>query len=100
MVHLGNAKHNPTTFERIYCFTLGEIAHMTGQHPVTVAANHREKGDAFWQPKKPHINRGRTKTNHKWKTESRFNRVPWLHENHPDYKKWRDGELFEDSIKR
>jgi hypothetical protein len=87
----------PTMLERAYGKTMGEIAHETGQHPVTVMTNHREKGDAYWQPKKgPTKLRGLKHNDGDWKTQSRYCRAPWLMEQHPDYSAWRNCTLFQD----
>ena len=90
-------KAKPTPIERKYGKTVGEIAHETNQHPVTVQTNFRERGDAYWEPKKgPTKLRGLKHNDSDWKSLTRYNNFPWLHPNHPDYSAWRNCTLFQD----
>lgn len=84
----------PSLVEKHYAKTQFELAVELGMHPLTIAMKHRVDGSVYHKCPRTDKVKGWTTTNHSWKNNSKYTAKPWLMEQHPDYAKWRSGELF------
>ena len=84
----------PSGIEKYYGKTQYELAIELGMHPLTLAMKHRLDGSVYHKQPGTDRAKGWTTTNYSWKNNPKFTAKPWLMPQHPDYSKWRSGELF------
>ena len=91
---------NPTQYELKYARTCYEIAEEQGVHPLTIQTYERKFSNAFYEPKwkrMPNPNNNQPKQHWREAVQSGkywHQQSPWLHPLHPEYDRWRAGEMF------
>ena len=83
-------KSKPTKWERMYAKNMYELAHEFGIHPTSVALRHYRLGNIYATP----VTATPDTQVINWLEVNKWRYLTWLHPNHPDYAKWRSGELF------
>jgi len=77
----------PTVFELIYAKTLQEISAERNKTPGVIYSYQNRKGDAYFESEN-------FSSMLQWRDYSLRGSNTWLMEEHPEYLKWRNGELF------
>lgn len=89
-------KKSPTRWEKKYSKTANELSVLLNLHPSTMDTREKKYGNVYYQTQTKKSGRKADQTYRQkmpnWGLDS------WLHPQHPDYTKWRNGELFPDDF--
>lgn len=90
-------KAKPTNIERKYGATIFELGKQLNLHPISVVQRELWFGDVYRESDRPSHNRGKSlKPEEEKKWRKHYKDVFWLHENHPDYDRARQGNWGDD----